>query len=92
MDCSKINRSIAETLKKAGSPLTEDQEMLLAGCLAVWIEKAHEEGRLDQAKLELAGRDMFFDRLRNNLREALSATLKKEPDEAARLLRNMIGA
>lgn len=61
--------SIASTFKRAGSPLTEDQTLLLAGSMTAWLDEAYEEGRLDQAKLEIAGREKFLRELTETAQE-----------------------
>jgi len=42
MDYYEISQSIAETMAKAGAPLTEDQRILLAGAISPWLDKARE--------------------------------------------------
>ena len=39
VDIITVLDAIADTMKRGGAPLTDDQRMLLAGCLAVWLEK-----------------------------------------------------
>jgi len=46
MDYGKIIRSISNTMRKAGSPLSEDQEACLAGSMAIYLDKAYETGRI----------------------------------------------
>lgn len=38
-DYAKVICGIADTLHKAGATLSDDQRMLLAGCLSVWVDK-----------------------------------------------------
>lgn len=45
MDHSEVAASIADTIAKGSKKLTEDQRLLMAGALAVWLEKAQEEAR-----------------------------------------------
>ena len=40
MDYSKVADSIAETIAKSTEPLAPIQRQVLAGAVAVWIEKA----------------------------------------------------
>jgi hypothetical protein len=35
----KVSRSITDGMKKAGHPITETQQVMLTGMLAVWVEK-----------------------------------------------------
>ena len=44
MDYSKAADAVAETIAKCGKPLTDDQKMLMAGAMAVWMEKARKDG------------------------------------------------
>lgn len=46
MDHAKVRESIFGTLVRAGAAASDQQQLLLTGMLAVWIEKAYEEGRL----------------------------------------------
>ena len=39
MDIIDVLNTIADTMKRGGAPLSDEQRMLLAGCLAVWLEK-----------------------------------------------------
>jgi len=45
MDYGKIIKQIKEVMKKVGTPLTEDQEASLAGCLAVYLDQAFNAGK-----------------------------------------------
>lgn len=45
MDYSKAIDSVADTLNRAGNPMTEAQKMLMAGAMAVWLDKAVTEER-----------------------------------------------
>lgn len=49
VDYNKVIESIASTLEKLGSPLSEDQRIVMAGAVAVWIEKAKADQRNDDA-------------------------------------------
>jgi hypothetical protein len=69
MDYSEVTKNIAQTMNKAGAPLSEDQQMLLAGAISVYMEKAYDEGRGDQAKLENAARDKFIAELRKKYKQ-----------------------
>lgn len=51
MDYMKAIDTIAETLEKLGEPLTETQRLSMAGSVAVWLEKAYNEGIKDCASL-----------------------------------------
>lgn len=42
MDYSEIADSIAKTIAAAATPLTQTQKIVMAGAVAVWIEKAVE--------------------------------------------------
>lgn len=64
MDYSKIVDEIADTMKHGGAPLFAEQRELLAGSISVHLEKAYEEGRSHQAKLEIQARDRFLANLR----------------------------
>lgn len=44
---SKAREHIIGLMLKTGKPLTDEQEVTLAGALAVWITKAQEDGRKD---------------------------------------------
>jgi gluconate kinase len=54
MDYYDISQSIAETLAKAGAPLTDDQRMLLAGAISPWLEKARDQLTSETKELVLA--------------------------------------
>lgn len=41
---TKVAGSIADALKKVGEPLTDTQLIVIAGSLAVWLEKAYQDG------------------------------------------------
>lgn len=45
MDYSKAINSVADTISKASKPLSEAQKMLMAGAMAVWLEKAATDER-----------------------------------------------
>jgi len=49
MDYAEAANSVAETIAKGSKPLTEAQRIVMAGAMAVWLEKARDEG-LDWAK------------------------------------------
>ena len=51
MDYSEIADSIAKTIDAAATPLTQTQKTLLAGAVAVWIEKSVELEREACAEL-----------------------------------------
>lgn len=42
-DSVKIAESIKETLQAGGHPLTDEQFILMAGSLSVWIEKVSKQ-------------------------------------------------
>jgi hypothetical protein len=44
MDYSKAARDIASTIEKGSVKLTESQFLILAGGLAVYLEKSYQEG------------------------------------------------
>lgn len=44
MDYSKATEAIAGTIAKVSKPLTESQKMVMAGAIAVWMDKARNEG------------------------------------------------
>lgn len=44
MDYSEAAKSVAETIAKGSKPLTEAQRLVMAGAMAVWLEKARKEG------------------------------------------------
>jgi hypothetical protein len=44
MDYSEAANSVAETIAKGSKPLTEAQKMLMAGAMAVWMDKARKVG------------------------------------------------
>ena len=43
--------NISEVLEKLGEPLTETQRLGMAGSVAVWLEKAYNEGIKDCTSL-----------------------------------------
>ncbi len=45
MDYSEAAESIARTICKVASPLSEKQKLALVGAVAVWLDKAWREGR-----------------------------------------------
>lgn len=47
MDHSKSIQIIAGALAKVGEPLTEGQLMVMAGSVAVLLEKAYQQGQKD---------------------------------------------
>jgi hypothetical protein len=49
MDYSAAVNSVAETIAKGSKPLTEAQRRVMAGAMAVWLEKARKDG-LDWAR------------------------------------------
>jgi len=46
MDYSMAINSVADTIRKAGRPLTEAQKMLMAGAVSVWLEKVATDERV----------------------------------------------
>lgn len=56
LDAVKISESILVTISKVTKPLTEEQFMCMTGSLAVWMQKAYEQGHAD-ALLELANKE-----------------------------------
>jgi len=44
MDYSKAAELVADTIAKGSTPLTKEQKILMAGAMAVWLEKARMEG------------------------------------------------
>ena len=45
MDYAKAIKSVADVIAKGSKPLTEAQEMLMAGAMAVFLEKAGQNRR-----------------------------------------------
>ncbi len=60
-DYIKIGDSIAETMKKAGAPLSEDQKILLIGCLSVYLQKEYRAGMLAAADIAESNADSVAD-------------------------------
>ena len=65
MNYSDIAKDIAQTMRSGGEPLSEAQRDMLVGCIAVYCERAYEEGMSHQSKLEIQGRRRFLDELRS---------------------------
>jgi hypothetical protein len=47
LDYSDIAKIIAESIAKVGKPLSDDQYMVMAGAVAVWLEYKYNEGYQD---------------------------------------------
>lgn len=43
LDAANIAKSIGETMKRAGIPISDDQLMVMIGALHIWLEKVREE-------------------------------------------------
>jgi len=43
-DFYKVINAITETMKKCGQPLSDTQQPILTGCLAVWLDNAVKHG------------------------------------------------
>ena len=43
----RVSNNVAQICREARVPLSEDQELLLMGALAVWLEKARAEGHAE---------------------------------------------
>lgn len=50
---NEIINHIIKTFGKAGSPLSVDQEVVLSGCLHVWIDKIKEDQIKECAEIVL---------------------------------------
>jgi hypothetical protein len=64
MDYSKIIDKIADTMKRGGAPLTEDQRLLLEGSIGVYLDHAYKEGQscqVEQRKTRLMSRCPYCD-------------------------------
>lgn len=55
MDYIRAIDSIGETMEKVAEPLTDNQKTALVGCLAVWLQKAYDEGRATRQKCAACG-------------------------------------
>jgi hypothetical protein len=52
-DYLQASNSVKETMKKAGLPLTDDQEATLDGSLFVWFDHFYSAGRRDGEAVEV---------------------------------------
>ena len=75
MDYAEAAASIARTFEEAGHPLDGSQRTILAGAISVWLDRAREEGRLDQESPTVEGR--FLDLLRAKLHTEAAEELKR---------------
>lgn len=64
MDYSNSGNAIALKLNKEGVYLTEAHKLLLNESVSKLLEQAYRDGKIDQAKLEIQGREKFLADLR----------------------------
>ena len=46
LNCMKAINAIKETMRKCGAPLDDSQEAVMAGCVAIWLDTAYQQGYL----------------------------------------------